>query len=86
MSVGDGDEVPAAPAHVAHTRVRPAGTRRTHGVAASLAAAADECGAAAVVVGSRGRSAAREIILGSVAMGTLHISHRPVMVVHERTG
>jgi nucleotide-binding universal stress UspA family protein len=32
-------------------------------------------------VGSRGRSAAREIIVGSVAMSMLHNSHRPVMVV-----
>jgi nucleotide-binding universal stress UspA family protein len=46
-----------------------------------MAAAAAEHGAAVLVVGSRGRSAAREIIMGSVAMSTLHNSHRPVMVV-----
>jgi nucleotide-binding universal stress UspA family protein len=50
-----------------------------------MAAAAADHGAAALVVGSRGRSAAREIILGSVAMSTLHHSHRPVMVVPNRT-
>ena len=65
---------------VTHTHVRPTGGRRDRGVAASMAAAAADHGAAAVVVGSRGRSAAREIILGSVAMSMLHNSHRPVMV------
>ncbi|MFI7542482.1 universal stress protein [Actinoplanes sp. NPDC049599] len=40
--------------------------------------------AAALVVGSRGRSLMREVLLGSVAMATLHHSHRPVLVVpHE---
>ncbi|UXA19392.1 universal stress protein [Mycobacterium sp. SMC-4] len=47
----------------------------------ALVAVATDHNAAVVVVGSRGRSAAREILLGSVAMGTLHQSHRPVMVV-----
>ena len=47
----------------------------------ALVATATDRDAAAVVVGSRGRSAAREIVLGSVAMGTLHQSHRPVVVV-----
>jgi nucleotide-binding universal stress UspA family protein len=82
VSIGDGDDVPApADSSVTHTHVRPAGGRRNRGVAASMVAAAADHGAAVVVVGSRGRSAAREIILGSVAMSTLHNSHRPVMVV-----
>ena len=51
------------------------------GVARALVDAASQRGAALVVVGSRGRSAAREILLGSVAVGTLHNCHRPVMVV-----
>ncbi|QUR67833.1 universal stress protein [Mycobacterium spongiae] len=59
---------------------------RKHGsharaVSDALIAAAEDRGAAAVVVGSQGHSAARDILLGSVAMGTLHHSHRPVMVV-----
>ncbi|MDY7085022.1 MAG: universal stress protein [Actinomycetota bacterium] len=54
-------------------------------VAEGLAAAARERHAAVVVVGSRGRSAAREILLGSVAMATLHHAHRPVLVVHDPT-
>ena len=40
--------------------------------------------AAVLVVGSRGRSALREILLGSVAMAALHHSPRPVVVVPHR--
>jgi nucleotide-binding universal stress UspA family protein len=39
--------------------------------------------AALVVVGSRGRSAVREALVGSVAVSTLHHAHRPVMVVPQ---
>jgi nucleotide-binding universal stress UspA family protein len=85
VSIDDGAEIPApADSGVTHTHVRPAGGRRNRGVAASMVAAAADHGAAVVVVGSRGRSAAREIFLGSVAMSTLHLSHRPVLVVPHR--
>jgi nucleotide-binding universal stress UspA family protein len=50
-------------------------------VADALATYARQREAAVLVVGSRGRSAAREILLGSVARATLHHAHRPVMVV-----
>nr|WP_269435914.1 universal stress protein [Planomonospora sphaerica] len=50
-------------------------------VADTLADLARERHAALVVVGSRGRSALREVLLGSVAMQTLHRAHRPVLVV-----
>lgn len=50
-------------------------------VAEALVAYARSQAAAVIVVGSRGRSAVREILLGSVAMATLHHSHRPVLVV-----
>lgn len=53
-------------------------------VAEVLIGLAAEQQAAAVVVGSRGRSAPREILLGSVAMATLHHSPRPVVVVPHR--
>jgi nucleotide-binding universal stress UspA family protein len=59
-----------------------------HGVAASARAVADglaeharSIGAAVIVVGSRGRSVHREVLLGSVAMATLHHGHRPVLAV-----
>jgi hypothetical protein len=41
-------------------------------------------GAAAIAVGSRGRSAAREVMLGSAAMPVLHHTDRPVVVVPGR--
>ncbi|GAA3337474.1 universal stress protein [Amorphoplanes nipponensis] len=50
-------------------------------VAEALSGYARTRAAAAIVVGSRGRSVVREILLGSVAMATLHHAHRPVLVV-----
>ena len=50
-------------------------------VAEQLEACAAERSAAAVVVGSRGRSVIRELLLGSVAKATLHNVRRPVLVV-----
>ena len=54
---------------------------RSRGVASALVEYAREREAALLVVGSRGRSAVRQIILGSVAMATLHHAYRPVLVV-----
>nr|WP_240670732.1 universal stress protein [Actinoplanes solisilvae] len=54
---------------------------RGRAVADALSACAREHKAAAVVVGSRGRSVVTEIVLGSVAMSTLHNAHRPVLVI-----
>jgi nucleotide-binding universal stress UspA family protein len=50
-------------------------------VAEALSAFARQRRAALLVMGSRGRSAVQEIVLGSVAISTLHHAHRPVMVV-----
>lgn len=50
-------------------------------IAQQLDACATERGAAAIVVGSRGRSVVRELLLGSVAKATLHNVRRPVVVV-----
>ncbi|MEV4069880.1 universal stress protein [Nonomuraea fuscirosea] len=50
-------------------------------VAEALGAYGRSRRAAALVVGTRGRSATRELLTGSVAMATLHHAHRPVMVV-----
>jgi nucleotide-binding universal stress UspA family protein len=58
------------------------GTPRDDAIADALIDCADHNDAAAVVVGSRSRSAAREVLLGSVAMATVQRSHRPVLVAH----
>ena len=55
--------------------------RSGRAIAAELRAYARTRDAAVVAVGSRGRSAIAEILLGSVAMATLHHAHRPVLVV-----
>lgn len=81
----DGDEGPGeSPAHGAElVRLPVVGGHRSRGraVASALGAYAREQQAAVLVVGSRGRSAVREIVLGSTAMAVLHHTHRPVLVV-----
>ncbi|GGM77316.1 universal stress protein [Dactylosporangium sucinum] len=78
---GDPQAGGAAPARL-HVPSRPGPPGRA--VAGALADCAREQDAAVVVVGSRGRSAVREILLGSVAMATLHHAHRPVLVVRTQ--
>jgi nucleotide-binding universal stress UspA family protein len=55
--------------------------RGARGVADALARFAAERAAALIVVGSRGRSAWREILLGSVAMAVLRRAEQPVLAV-----
>lgn len=45
--------------------------------------AAEEIDAAAIVVGSRGRSAVQAALLGSTSSGVLHRSRRPVVLVGD---
>lgn len=47
----------------------------------ALLATAEEEGAAAILVGSRGRGAIASTVLGSVASGLVHAATRPVLVV-----
>lgn len=54
-------------------------------IAAAILHAAEEHGALAVVVGSRGRSSLRSAVLGSVSNAVVHHSRRPVVVVHPRS-
>ena len=55
--------------------------RTGRAVAEGLVHRAVAIGAAAIVAGSRGRSAAREIMLGSTAIAVLHHTDRPAIVV-----
>jgi nucleotide-binding universal stress UspA family protein len=83
VEVQDGDEPPPPPAQYEHiaARMRHGHLEPGRSVAEALAEQATARHAAAVVVGSRGRSAPREVLLGSVAMATLHHAFRPVLVV-----
>ncbi len=88
VSVAEGSETqpPSEPPGKVNRNIVWLSVNRAHGLHAravsdALIAVADDRDAALLVVGSRGHSAAREILLGTVAMGTLHHAHRPVMIV-----
>ncbi|MDG6107249.1 universal stress protein [Dactylosporangium aurantiacum] len=75
---------PAGPDDPLHAPGRPAEHARRvrpRTVAKALLTYARTSGAAMVVVGSHGRSAAQEVLLGSAARAVLHSADRPVMVV-----
>jgi nucleotide-binding universal stress UspA family protein/effector-binding domain-containing protein len=72
---------PAPPGYAEITVETEGGRPPGRAVADALARQAAKEGAALIVVGSRGRSAVREILLGSVAMATLHHTTRPVLIV-----
>jgi nucleotide-binding universal stress UspA family protein len=52
-------------------------------VAETVAAVAERCDAALIVVGSRGLGAVKARLLGSTTRRLLHESHRPVLVVRN---
>jgi nucleotide-binding universal stress UspA family protein len=76
------DAEPLSAGQATVTRLHLPGTHGPTGraVAGALAKCARDRGAAVVVVGSRGRSAVEEIVLGSVAIATVHHAYRPVLV------
>jgi nucleotide-binding universal stress UspA family protein len=79
---GDPEVDPSALSDAGHSRLDCAGRPGSaRAVAAALADHAAERGAAVIVVGSRGRSASRELLLGSVAKALLHHARCPVLVV-----
>lgn len=53
----------------------------SHQVATLVEQAAEEIGADLIVVGTHGRGAVTGALMGSVAKGLCHTSHRPVLVV-----
>ena len=70
----------AALASAAGFDVMPKPVRGSSAVFAALVEYADELDAAAIVVGSRGRSTLAATLLGSVSTGVLHHTVRPVLV------
>jgi nucleotide-binding universal stress UspA family protein len=79
---GDPEVDPSALLDAGHIRLGCAGRPGSaRAVAAALADHAAEREAAVIVVGSRGRSASRELLLGSVAKALLHHARCPVLVV-----
>jgi nucleotide-binding universal stress UspA family protein len=72
---------PIAPRALSRTAERDAAT-----VWRAVLAAADEEDARVIVLGSRGRSGAKSILLGSVSYGVVHHSTRPVLVIPGHRG
>ena len=72
----------AALAHDLGLVAIPVSLRSTTTIWRAICQLAIERLAAAVVVGSRGRSGLGEALLGSVSSGVLHHANRPVLVVH----
>jgi nucleotide-binding universal stress UspA family protein len=70
-------------ARVGGLDAEPIEAMRGAGVAATITAVADKRDASVVVVGSRGRSAVRSTVLGSVTYGVLHGIRRPVLVARD---
>jgi nucleotide-binding universal stress UspA family protein len=79
-----GEPLPAYPGLVRLPSSGRLGSARA--TAAIVAEYAADRGAGVIVVGSRGRSTSRELLLGSVSKAVLHHAHRPVLVVPARRG
>jgi nucleotide-binding universal stress UspA family protein len=73
-------------ADAAGARARSVGTLSAGGPWSALLRLADDYDVAAVVVGSRGRSQAAGLVLGSVSAALVHRSTRPVVVVPAEHG
>jgi nucleotide-binding universal stress UspA family protein len=59
----------------------PVAVEAEHGVATAIIEAADEHDAALVVMGTRGNTGIRSLLLGSVSHSVAHHAHRPLLIV-----
>jgi nucleotide-binding universal stress UspA family protein len=86
--IGEGVDEFQAVLHAALKRAEEAGVKATgsvvreqQGVAAAIVRAAEAAGADLIVVGSRGSTGLRRVLLGSVARDVVERAHCPVLVV-----
>ncbi|HTW99263.1 MAG TPA: universal stress protein [Acidimicrobiales bacterium] len=75
----------AARARGVRARVEVDGASGAGDIAAVIAGTADASDADLIVVGTRGRGELASVVLGSVSHALLHLSERPVVVVHPGT-
>jgi nucleotide-binding universal stress UspA family protein len=68
-------------AHDAGFSATPAGVQAHHGIAEAIIDAADEHDAMLVVMGTRGNTGIRSLLLGSVSHAVAHHAHRPLLIV-----
>ncbi|HEY3612482.1 MAG TPA: universal stress protein [Gaiellales bacterium] len=59
----------------------PVAIEAEHGVASAIVDAADEHDAALIVMGTRGNTGIRSLLLGSVSHSVAHHAHRPLLIV-----
>jgi nucleotide-binding universal stress UspA family protein len=76
-TASDGAQRAAAAGLVAQPRV----VNRQDDIAADILAVAGELGADVIVLGTRGLSSVKSLVVGSVSRAVLHRADRPVMVI-----
>jgi nucleotide-binding universal stress UspA family protein len=76
------DAVARADARGVEANVELIGEHGADDIASAVVGVAEGSEADLIVVGSRGRGAIKELVLGSVSHGILHMSSQPVLVAH----
>jgi len=76
-TAADGARRATAAGFVAQGRI----VTRNHDIAADILAVAGNLGADVIVLGTRGRSGVKSLMLGSVSHAVLHHADRPVLVI-----
>lgn len=85
-TVADAERLAAEGAEQARSaglEAQPRAVRSDGSVWAGICRTARELDASAVVVGSRGRSGIKSVLLGSISTAVMHHADRPVLVVSE---
>ena len=68
-------------AQAAGFEATPVAVKAEHGVAAAIIDAADQHDASLIVMGTRGNTGIRSLLLGSVSHDVAHHAHRPLLIV-----
>ena len=66
---------------IAGLEATPLAVKADHGVAATIIGKADELDAVVIVMGTRGNTGVRSLLMGSVSHDVAHHAHRPLLIV-----